>query len=82
MFHQKYFLVKKIFRPEKYFFQEKSQKYFQKNESIEKNIFRKSWIFFQTYRSKQNLTADRMRALSASENHSRSPPQNNYIFSR
>ena len=34
-----------------------------------KNIFRKSWKFFRTSRSMQNLLADRMEALSASEKH-------------
>ena len=32
-----------------------------------KNIFWKSWKFFRPSRSKQNLLADRMEALSASE---------------
>ena len=45
-----------------------------------KNIFRKSWKFFRTSRSKQNFMADRMGALSASENHPRSPPRKNYIY--
>ena len=36
-----------------------------------KNIFRKSWKKIRTSRSKQNLAAARMEALSASEKHSR-----------
>ena len=36
-----------------------------------KNIFWKSWKKIRISRSKQNLLVDRMRALSASENHSK-----------
>ena len=39
--------------------------------SIEKKTFEKSWKMFRTSISKQNFTADRMGALSASENHSK-----------
>ena len=34
-----------------------------------KHIFWKSWKIFRTSRSKQNFTADRMGALSASQTH-------------
>ena len=41
--------------------------------SIE-NIFWESWKNFRTSRSKQNFTADRMRAFLASESHSQTLP--------
>ena len=49
--------------PEKYFWIDR------------KNIFRKSWKKFRTSRSMQNLLADRMEALSASESHSQTFPE-------
>ena len=45
-----------------------------------KNIFRKSWNFFWTSRSTQNLLADRMEALSASENHSGASYKKTYFL--
>ena len=45
-----------------------------------KNIFWKSWKFFRPSRSKQNLLADRMEALSASESHFQTFPQKILFF--
>ena len=45
-----------------------------------KIIFWISWKFFRTSRSMQNLLADRMEALSASESHSQTFPQKRLFF--
>ena len=49
-------------------------------EIYRKNIFWKSWKNFQSSRSKQNFTADRMEALSASENHSKAYLLSKHLF--
>ena len=51
---------------------------FHKNSS--KNIFWKSWKKIRTSRSKQNFTADRMEALSTSENHSKAQLLSKHVF--
>ena len=45
-----------------------------------KNIFWKSWKFFRPSRSKQNLLADRMEALSASEKQFKVTRYMSYFF--
>ena len=45
-----------------------------------KNIFWKSWKFFRPSRSKQNLLADRMEALSASEKQFKVTRYMSYVF--
>ena len=48
--------------------------------STENFFFLKSYKFFRTSRSMQNLLADRMEALSVSENHSKSDSLTCFLF--
>ena len=64
-----------------FFSMKKNLKISPKNlKNFKKNIFWKSWKKIRTSRSKQNFTADRMEALSTSENHSKAQLLSKHVF--